>query len=104
MDRNVMWMAAGSGNLELVQWLRGEGCDWSAGACNGAASAGRLEILQWLRANGCPWSCNTCYWAVDNGHVEVLRWARANDCPWTARTRDKAAEELGYTDGFGNLV
>ena len=29
MDEGVMLNAAGSGNLELVQWLRGEGCPWS---------------------------------------------------------------------------
>ena len=34
-------------------------------------------------------------------HVETLRWARANGCPWYAITRDQAAEELGYTDDFG---
>ena len=38
------------------------------------------------------------------GHVEVLRWARENGCLWTAGTRDRAAEKLGYTDDFGNLI
>ena len=42
--------------------------------------------------------------AVYEGHVEVLRWARENGAPWRAATRDQAAAELGYTDGFGNLV
>ena len=77
MDRNVMAAAAGSGNLELVQWLGGEGC---------------------------PWYSSTCKVAVDDGHVEVLRWARENGCPWTASTRDRATAELGYTDDRGNLV
>ena len=77
MDGNVLGHAAGSGNLELVRWLRGEGC---------------------------PWDSDTCYNAVKYGHVETLRWARENGCPWTAYTRDKAAAELGYTDELGNLV
>ena len=34
----------------------------------------------------------------------MLRWARENGAPWTAETRDKAAEKLGYTDDFGDLV
>ena len=76
MDERVMWWAAGSGNLELVQWIRGEGY---------------------------PWDKWTCHWAVRRGHEEVLRWARANGCPWTADTRDLAAAKLGYTDDFGNL-
>ena len=76
MDEGVMMEAAGSGNLELVQYLRGEGC---------------------------PWSYNACDWAVHDGHVEVLRWAREDGCQWGAATRDRAAAELGYTDDFGNL-
>ena len=78
MDRNVMALAAWGGNLELVQWLRGEGCPWDWGTC----------------------CCN----AAIRGHVEVLRWARENGCQWNAATRDRAAAELGYTDDLGNLV
>ena len=63
-----------------------------------------MEVLQWLRAEGCPWGATTCYAAVDQGHVETLRWARENGCPWTTYDRDQAAEELGYTDDLGNLV
>ena len=33
-----------------------------------------------------------------------LRWARENGCEWDTATRDRAAEELGYTDDLGNLV
>ena len=69
-----------------------------------AAQNGHLEVLQWLRANGCPWDTDTCYHAVDQGHVEVLRWVRANGFEWDAETRDRAAAELGYTDDLGNLV
>ena len=77
MDERVMRSAARSGNLELVQWLRGEGC---------------------------PWNLLTCVHAINKGHVEVLRWARENGCPWDAETRYLAAAELGYADYFGNLV
>ena len=69
-----------------------------------AASGGNLELVQWLRGEGCPLDYNTCGWAVMQGHVEVLRWLRENGCPWNAETRDRAAAELGYTDYFGNLV
>ena len=80
MGKGVMVNACRSGNLELVQWLRGEGCPWD------------------------KWDKRICYEAVAYGHVEVLRWARENGCPWTASTRDRAAEKLGYTDDLGNLV
>ena len=69
-----------------------------------AAISGNLELVKWLRGEGCPWRWTTCNIAVRHGRVEVLRWARENGCPWVAPTRDRAAEELGYTDDFGNLV
>ena len=103
MDESVMNSAAHGGNLELVRWLRGEGCSWSTWTCQCAAEAGRLGILEWLRANGCPWDFETCHSAVEHGHVEVLRWARENGCPWDAECRDRAAAKLGYTDDLGNL-
>ena len=99
-----MKYAASSGNLGLVQWLRAEGCPWDGAACAEAAYGGNLELLRWLRGEGCPWNWNTCFWAVNQGHLEVLRWARENGCSLSAESRDQAAEKLGYTDNFGNLV
>jgi len=89
--------AARSGQLEVLQWARANGCLWNGETCYWAATSGHLEILQWARANGCPWNENTCWGAAQVGHLEVLRWARANGCPWDRRTRDKAAE-LGYVE------
>ena len=71
---------------------------------NYAARGGNLELVQWLRGDGCPWNDGPCYYAVENGHVETLRWLRENGCPWTAVSRDWAAGKLGYTDDLGNLV
>ena len=73
------------------------------GMMDDAASSGNLQVIQWLRGKGCPWSYLTCYLAVENGRVEVLRWARENGCPWDAEARHKAAAKFGYTDDFGNL-
>jgi hypothetical protein len=89
--------AARSGQLEVLQWARANGCLWNGETCYWAATGGHLEILQWARANGCPWNENTCWGAAQVGPLEVLRWARANGCPWDRRTRDKAAE-LGYME------
>ena len=90
--------------MEVLRWAHENGCDWSAWTCENAAYGGQLEILKWLRANGCPWNSDVCAAAAKYGHVEVLRWARENGCPWTDFDRDRAAEELGYTDNLGNLV
>ena len=102
--KDVVMHTAAGGNLEVVQWLKTKGCTWGEFTCMAAATFGKLEILQWLRANGCPWDELTCENAVRNYHVEVLRWARENGCPWDAETQYRAAEELGYTDDFGNVV
>ena len=97
--------AARYGHLELVRWLCGErGFAMNETVMASAASSGNLGLVRWLRGSGCKWDYQACLHAVYKGHVEVLRWARANGCPWTAYTRDRAAEELGYTDDFGHLV
>ena len=46
--------AAEGGHLEVLKWLRAEGCPWDEDACTEAAWYGRLEVLKWLRDNGCP--------------------------------------------------
>ena len=90
--------------MELVQWLCGEGGfamdEW---VMKFAAKSGNLELVRWLRAEGCPWDKWTCHYAIGHYHMEILRWARENGCPWDAEDRDLAAE-LGYTDDLGNLV
>ena len=90
---------------ELVKWLCGEGgFAMDEGVMMQAALSGNLELVHWLWGEGCPWDEITCELAVEFGHVEVLRWVRENSAPWTPFDRDRAAEELGYTDDFGNLV
>ena len=42
-----------------------------------AASCGQLEMVQWLRAEGCPWDAGTRSAAVYRGQVEVLQNAVA---------------------------
>ena len=69
-----------------------------------AAASGNLELVRWLRAEGCPWNRWTCSYAVERGRVKVLRWVRENGALWDAFTRDKAAVELGYTDDLGNIA
>ena len=97
--------AAVQGHRELVQWLCGEGgLAMDVHVMYMAAGSGNLELVQWLRGEGCPWDSGLCEVAAEAGHEHVLRWARANGCPWVAADRDWAAEKLGYTDEFGNLM
>ena len=32
--------------------------------CSYAAEGGHLEVLKWLRENGCPWNKYTCSYAA----------------------------------------
>jgi hypothetical protein len=55
--------------------MRSTGCDWDAAACNNAAERGYLDILRWLRENGCPWDVRAvCRLAASAGHVDVLNF------------------------------
>jgi|TARA_B110000977_G_scaffold164629_1_gene211291 hypothetical protein len=80
--RKVCEFAVKGGQLEVLQWLRANGCPWGANTCSHAAEGGHLEVLQWARANDCPWNEYTCMRATEGGHLEVPQWARANGCPW----------------------
>ena len=84
--------AALGGQLEALQWLHANSCEWDASTCSCAALGGHLAVLQWARANGCDWDADMCQMAAANGHLDVLQWARANGCEWNAETFVAAAE------------
>ena len=71
-----------NGNLELLMFLKKNGCPWSRHICSEAASNGHLHILRWARSEDCPWDSKTCTNAAENGHLEVLKWLRSEGCPW----------------------
>ena len=103
--RSMAMVAASYGQRELVKWLCGEGgFAMDKSVMRHAAWSGNLELVMWLRGEGCPWDSWTCFLAVKHGRVEVLRWVRENGAPWDAATRDRAAQKLGYTDDFGNVM
>ena len=74
--------AALNGHLHVLQWLRKNGCKWDRWTCATSALNGHLEVLQWARDNGCVWDRLTCWYAAENGHLSVLKWARENGCDW----------------------
>ena len=94
------------GHLKLAKWLCKEqqgSFPMDEEVMEFAAKSANLELVEWLRVNGCPWDKWTCYYAVESGRVEVLRWAREHGCEWDAATRRLARRKLGYTDDLGNL-
>lgn len=93
-QRNICYMAAQLGRLDVLQFARTKNCPWNVGTCEAAARNGHLEVLQWARANGCPWNARICAAAAAGGHLTVLEWARSIDtpCPWLESTCIAAAE------------
>ena len=97
--------AATAGKVAMLQYLvEEENFPMDLVMIRKAARHGHLEVVQWLRGNGCEWDSWVCTQAAFYGNVETLRWARENGCPWDHATKAKAAARFGYTDNFGNLV
>ena len=61
-----------------------------------ATEYGNLEVIKWLKENGCPWDTRTCTFAALNGHLEVLKWLKENGCPWDTRTYSNAAVKRSF--------
>ena len=93
-------MCAKYGHLAAVQWMIGEGCDWS-NVPMWAAFGGHLHILRWARGAGCPnWNEDyICDYAVRGGNIAVLAWLRQNGCRWGPTTL-AAALETGNEEIF----
>jgi hypothetical protein len=61
-------------------------------AASDMASRGYLEVLMWLRENGCEWNADVCAEAARGDHLDVLKWAYENGCPADERVAESAAE------------
>lgn len=126
MNSRVCRVAAGKGQLAVLQWARAHSCPWdnwtlanvacagdqaipicewaldkgcpfsSPWIVNAAASLGRTDFIEWARARGCDWNANACVHAVMAERLDTLQWLRANDCPWDCYTVHEA-ERLGHT-------
>jgi len=68
------------------------GCHKNPEACTVAASSGRLDNLQFLRRVEVRWSAVVCHRAALNNHLKVLQWAYDNGCPWPYKDRAKLVD------------
>jgi hypothetical protein len=92
-DKKTCRAAAKAGNLELLQWLRANGCPWDTETIQFAAHIGRSDIVEWAHANGCPWDKWACASAAYSGNLKLLQWLRENGCPWNECTQLSAASK-----------
>jgi hypothetical protein len=75
MTQDVYIHSIHHGQLGVVRWLYEEAeVPWTARVCYEAAKRGELNILQYLRSQGCPWNKRRCWMAA--GDDETREWLR----------------------------
>jgi len=80
----IVYVNAGD-RLDTAEWARRNGRPWDASVCARVAASGDMRLLEWLWKNGCPWDADTCAAAARERHLDVLKWARSDGCPWDGR-------------------
>jgi hypothetical protein len=88
--------AAWSTNIELLQFLKQQGCILSAQVMSNAAQRGDLRMCQYLHAEQCPWGESACWNAACEGHVDTLRWLHEQGCPWHFQDASSTAARRGH--------
>ena len=78
---NHMMYAAGSGNVELLEWLLSQGCPLDPEAPQFAAAHGHIHVLEWLNEHGLPVNDHCLALAVTGGHLDTISWLVDNGCP-----------------------
>jgi hypothetical protein len=76
--------AAESGSIEMLLYLKQQGCRYNAGTMARAARRGHLAVCQHLVAEQCPLDETVCAAAARGGALEIVRSLRNNSCPWHA--------------------
>jgi hypothetical protein len=85
--------AARSGSIDVLRWLKEQGCNFGASTCKAAAARAHVHVLQFLHDEGCEWDKTACSAATRNGHLSTLQWLHEHGCPWDDdRICDDAAE------------
>eukprot|EP00611_Tribonema_gayanum_P026562 TRINITY_DN635_c0_g1_i2.p1 TRINITY_DN635_c0_g1~~TRINITY_DN635_c0_g1_i2.p1 ORF type:complete len:553 (-),score=156.18 TRINITY_DN635_c0_g1_i2:308-1966(-) len=75
----LMDKAAGSGSIEVLEWLTEEGFEFSHNTMPYAARHGRVAALQWLRQQDCPHDMDEVYEAAVTSHFAtpaLMQWIR----------------------------
>ena len=81
LDAEIFRAACQGGHVEMLKWLRSEGCPWEGKAWYNAANGGHTEALMWLKSMYGTWGEGTCAGAASGGYLEVLRWLRSEGVP-----------------------
>ena len=83
--------AAKCGNIDVLRYTYQS--EWDYRIFSAAAMGGHINVMQYLKMNGCKWCTETCSNAALGGHLEALQWLHANKCPWDIKTCVSASKK-----------
>ncbi|MCE5316470.1 MAG: F-box protein [Parachlamydia sp.] len=81
------------GRLEVLEWALSKGAKLLPFHCAIAAGLGNLPLLQWLRKHEAPYDSLTCTLARLNELTDLLEWALADGAPSSQYMPSGDAEE-----------
>lgn len=102
-SRFIFPEAAKIGNIEVMKWLKDNGCPFNKETFSWAAYNGNLENMKWLHSNGCPWDPWTFASAAKKGILKNMKWLHRNGCPWDRYTIMHAVEHAKTNKTLKNI-
>ena len=101
-DYNIMVYAAANGNLEMMKWLRGNGCSIQSDsedtknyafyrAALACRTKGHMDVVNYLHSCGCYDLDHLCSTAASVPSLKLLRWARSKKAQFDETTMAAAA-------------
>jgi hypothetical protein len=104
LTSDVADCAAGSGSIELLDYLKSEHCAFSEDTAYNAAGLGQIAVLDYLQKEGCPWDVDVTAVAARGRHIAALKWLREHGCPFEMDTIAYDAAEGGSIQVLQYLV
>lgn len=97
-SQKVMTYAGKGGSIDTVNFLKKTfGLKLTPALFAMAAFFGRLDLMKYLKSQGCRWDKRVCWMAAHNGHLEALKWARSERCPWDPKLALEVAKKWNHT-------
>ncbi|GLC49366.1 hypothetical protein PLESTB_000211800 [Pleodorina starrii] len=94
VNPELTWRAAGSGSLEVMEWLWEQGCrQLDEKVFTAAVKAGNAVLLEWMVARGCPMWSEAYLVAGRRCDMATLRCLRRLGWPWGPDTFNRAVND-----------
>ena len=100
LNHKTFSLAALSGHLDVIKWLKYNGFEWDSDTCSSASLGGNIDVLVFALENGCPWSNSIITNAALRGHLCIIEWCFLNKF-YKFDANDKSSVYT-YTDSCEN--